>query len=242
MTITHILFDLYGTLVDSRLMIPCYAQQLGRVMADRYGGTPDAWADANRRIVADWDSYYADLDFEGDNGLDDLWEGMIRTTRALFRLTNTPEPVMDELAALSRELPYLATSGCDALFPEARGVIERLHGAGYRLGVASHTTTAQARGTLAGAGVLEYFAGPILGPDVTGMFAKNRRFYLAAALPPETCLVIDDSPDGIRGAKAAGMTAVLIYRGDDSPPPSPADHMLRGSLDGLLDYLGIKFM
>lgn len=237
MTISHILFDLYGTLADSRLMIPCYARQLGRVMAERYGGEADAWADANRRVVADWDSYYADLDFEGDNGLDDMWEGMIRTTRALFRLTGTPEPRADELASLSRELPYLATSGCDVLFPEVRNVIERLRGAGYVLGIASHTTTAQARGTLTGAGILDDFQGPILGPDVTGVFAKNRRYYLAAHLPPGDCLVVDDSPDGIHGAKAAGMTAILIDRNHTAPPDSPADHILRGSLEELVNYL-----
>jgi beta-phosphoglucomutase-like phosphatase (HAD superfamily) len=240
MTITHILFDLYGTLVDSRLMIPCYARQLGFVMAGRYGGAPEAWSDANLRIVADWDSYYADLDFEGDNGLDDMWEGMIRTTRALFRLTGTTEPGIDELAALSRELPHLATGGCNALFPEVRGLIERLHQAGVVLGIASHTTTAQARGTLTGAGVLDYFQGPILGPDVTGVFTKTRSYYLAAQLPPENCLVVDDTPEGIRGAKAAGMRAILIHRGDAAAPDSPADHVLRGGLDGLLDYLGLQ--
>ncbi len=166
-----------------------------------------------------------------------MWEGMIRTTRALFRLTGTPEPGADEVAALSRELPYLATSGCDALFADVRNVIERLRGAGYVLGIASHTTTAQARGTLTGAGVLDDFQGPILGPDVTGVFAKNRRYYLAAHLPPENCLVVDDSLDGIRGAKAAGMRTVRIDRGNSAPPESPADHTLYGSLEGLLNYL-----
>ncbi|MBC6934904.1 MAG: HAD family hydrolase [Chloroflexi bacterium] len=236
MNITHILFDLYGTLADSRLMYPCYARQLGRVMAARYGGSPDEWSGANRRIVADWDSYYADLDLEGDDGINEMWEGAFRTTRALFRLTGRPEPEAPELAALARELPYLATRECDTLFPEARGVIERLHEAGYTLGIASHATSLQSRGTLEGGGLAGFFAGPILGPDVTGRFAKNRAYYLSAGLPPEQCLVVDDSPDGIFGAKAAGMQAVLLNR-EGSPPDTPADFILTGSLEGLPAYL-----
>ncbi|HEX2908135.1 MAG TPA: HAD family hydrolase, partial [Phototrophicaceae bacterium] len=205
MTITHILFDLYGTLVDRQRIQPAYAQQLGRVMAERYGGNPESWADANRRIVADWDSYYADLDLDGDNGLDDLWEGQFRTTRALFRLTKTPEPAVPELTTLARELPYLAASRCEVLYPEVHEVVAQLRAADLVLGVASHTTSLQARGILVGGVIADAFTGPILGPDVTGVFTKNRDYYRAAKLVPETCLVVADAPDGLKGARAAGM-------------------------------------
>lgn len=239
MSITHVLFDMFGTLVDSRQMTPCYARQLGLAMAARYGGSPEAWANANRRIVADWDSYYADLNLEGDHGLEDMWEGLLRTTRALFRLTATSEPGAAELAALSRELPYLAARNCDALFPDAREVIEHLDEAGLVLGAASHAITAQTRGTLLGANVMQHFRGPILGPDVTGVFSKNQRYYRSAQLVPENCLVVDDALDGIEGAQAAGMHAVYIYRGAGAAPASSAEHVLVGSLAGLVEYLGV---
>ena len=63
MTITHIFFNLSGTLVDSARMPQCYAHHLGLEMAERFGGSADAWAQANFTILADWDSYFADLDF-----------------------------------------------------------------------------------------------------------------------------------------------------------------------------------
>jgi FMN phosphatase YigB (HAD superfamily) len=208
-------------------------------MAERYGGDAAAWAEANRQIVGDWDSYYADLDLAGDDGVNHMWEGQFRVTRALFRLTNTLEPDQAELTALSRELPYLATRACGAFFPDARDMLPHLQEIGYRLGIASHTTTLQARGTLEGGGVLDLFTGPILGPDVTGHFVKNKAFYLASNLPTENVLVVDDSLDGVRGAKAAGMKAAYLRR-DGQPKPSPADHTLLGDLRGLLDVLNAE--
>ena len=238
MTITHIFFDLSGTLVDSARMQQCYAHHLGLVMAERFGGSADAWTQANLTILADWDSYFADLDFDGDDGMADLWEGQLRVTRALFRLTGVKEPDGDVLAALSRELPYLATRRCDALYPESKLVIESLFHAGYVLGVATHLVSAQARGTLEGAGVLDYFRGPLLCPDVTERFRKDRDFFLTARIPSENCLVVDDSAEGIRGAKAAGMQTAYLRR-DKTACEAPADHFLTGDLRDLLTILGI---
>src|SRR5690348_13881004 len=124
MTITHIFFDLHGTLADGAKVHVFYSTRLGQILSPRYGGVPDAWAQANRTVLADWVSYFVDLDLEGDHGLADMWEGYFRTTRAMFRLVGVPEPPHDELVQLSRELPGLAVEGCDALYPEVRDVLK----------------------------------------------------------------------------------------------------------------------
>lgn len=239
MTITHILFDLHGTLVDSdHKLPPCYAAGLGKYMAERFGGMAEAWGEANRRVVADWDSYYADLDLGSDEGLADMWEGMLRTTRALFRLTKTPEPDLKTLISLSRELPYYATRKCDAFHTDVRPTLEQLRGAGYVIGLASHTTTPQAKGTLEGGHMTELFNGPLVCSDVAGYVEKCAAFYLSARLPPQNCLIVDDHAEGISGAKAAGMYAAQIVRKPVKVHPQ-ADLVLQGSLGGLLTYLGL---
>jgi HAD superfamily hydrolase (TIGR01509 family) len=216
MPITHIFFDLHGTLADSALVHHCYSAGLGRVLAARYGGDPAAWTQANRAIVADWDSYFTDLDLAGENGFADMWEGYFRTTRALFRLTNTPEPSKAELLALARELPGLAVEGCNTLYPEARAVVKQLHTAGYVLCAASNALLAQVRATLAGGGILEYFTGVLLAADVVEQWVKDEQYYrvgaLRAGVPPQQCLVVDNEPSPLHGARRAGMRTLLVDR------------------------------
>ncbi|MCB9453554.1 MAG: HAD family hydrolase [Anaerolineaceae bacterium] len=237
MSITHLFFDLHGTLIDPHRLHLCYSTHLGHVMAGRYGLTPEVWRDANRQIMADWDSYYADLDLGGEDGIADMWEGLLRTTRALFRLTGIPEPARLELTDLSRELPGLSTQDCDALYLEAKAVIQTLHQAGWILGVASHAVQNHVQGVLAGGGVMPYFTGPLVGADTAESFRKDRGFYTAvclhAGVPARQCLMIDDTIAALRGAQAAGCHTALIWRKDAPPPAESVDYLLVGDLSGL---------
>jgi FMN phosphatase YigB (HAD superfamily) len=234
--VTQILFELYSVLVDKLRLLPCYTKQVGQVMAEHFGGEPQSWTAAQSRIVEDWDSYYADLDLNGEHALDDLREGQIRTTRALFRITNIPEPDRPTLTELAQNLPYLVSCRCDALYSDVKPVLERLYGAGYTLGIASYLTSVHARGILEGGDILTLFKGSILCPDLTERFSKDRDFF---GTVNTDCIVVDAQVEGLRGAKAAGLRTIQLLR-DEKPPSPHADHILRGSLDGLLDYLDIS--
>lgn len=221
MTITHIFFDVHDVLVDTTPLSKAYAANLGEIMAARYGSTPADWSQANRRVSADWYSYYADLNLSGDDGIADMWEGLYRTTRALFRLTGTPEPTKAELTALARELPGLAARG-DVLYPEVPDVLRQLDDAGLVLGVVSHALSSHIRGVLTP--VLPHFKGMIWGADNAERFEKDVQRYRAAAFhahaAPENCLVLDDKPEPIENARRAGMQAIQICR----KPPFPANN------------------
>lgn len=242
MTITHIFFDLNGILIDSARMRSCYSAQLGIILARRYGLSPEVWSAAYQRVVDDWDSYYADLDLEGDEGLAAMWEGLFRITRALFRLTACPEPDKVELTALVRELPGLAASGCAALHSDAAFVVQKLHATGYIVGITSHLMSTQAQGMLLGGGILQYFAGPIVGPDVVESFRKDAAFFRAAAAQananPAACLVIDKHLTGLAGARLAGMRTGLLLR--ESQTQTVEVDLVLNSLYDLLNYLGVN--
>lgn len=223
MTITHIFFDLHGTLIDSAQLHPCYSDGVGRAMAAQYGGRPEAWAAVHRQIVAEWDAYYADLNLSGDDGLRDMQEGMYRTTRALFTLSGFPEPPPEEIKTLAQYLPGIAPESCPALYPDVLPALQQLFAAGYQLGVASHALSNQARGILRGSAIEHFFAAPIMGPDITEEFEKNAAFYACivrlTAVPPDQCLIVDDHIKAIQGAQAAGMRGVLLQR--DSAVETP---------------------
>ncbi len=236
MSLTHIFFDVHDVLVDRARLGRFYSANLGQIMTERYGLTPETWTNAYRRILADWDSYYTDLNLSGDDGIADMWEGVFRTTRALFRLTGAPEPDKAELTALSRELPGLAAQNCDVLYPEVPEVLRQLDAAGLVLGVVSHSLIAQIYASLAP--VLPYFKGPIWGADNSGRFDKDVERFLSTALgvsaAPENCLMLDDKQEPLLNAKRAGMQTIQIRR-DPSAAAFAVDAVLP-DLWGLLDY------
>ncbi len=188
-----------------------------RLERRRRGRTPIA------AVVADWDSYYADLNLSGDDGIADMWEGIFRTTRALFRLTGIPEPDKSELIALSRELPGLAAEGSDVLYPEVPEVLAELDDAGLLLGVISHAPTNQIRAVLAP--VLLAFQGADLGGGRCRALRQRRR-----ALPARR---------RARGRRAGKLSrprrqnpaAAQRDRRRDARDPSPARTALPAALD-----------
>lgn len=239
--ITHIFFDLHGTLVDGVKLHPCYTENLGRVMAERYGAAPETWIQANRLILEDWDSYYADLDLGGEDGIAQMFEGLYRTTRAMFRLSGMAEPPQPELTQLSRQLPGLVTTTCDAFYPDAHAAVKALHTAGYTMGITSHSLRDQARGLLQGARVLDMFTGPIIGADTAGQYEKDQTYFLGAALmakvSPSQCLVVDDVARYVSAAKAAGMRAVQIVRREGQRRSKDADAIFEDDLNALTNFL-----
>lgn len=236
MTLTHVFFDAHDVLVDRARLRDVYQARLGVIMTERYGLTPAAWAKAYRQIVADWDSYYADLNLSGDDGIADMWEGVFRTTRALFRLSGAPEPDKPELTTLSRELPALAVQGGDVLYPEAGDVVARLDSAGLILGVICHSMVSQLEAMLAP--IRRHFRGAIWGADNAERFEKDAQRYQSAALSAgvalESCLMLDDKELPLLNAKQAGMRAIQIRR-DPAAPAFAVDAVLP-DLRGLVDY------
>ena len=237
MPITHIFFDLH-VLIDSKRMLQNHRCGVGQIMAQRYGKSPEVWEDAHTQIVADWDSYFVDLNLSGDDMLRDLKEGWLRVTRALFRLAQMTEPAQSEVAALSMELPANAPSYGDALYEDARIAISQLNGKGYRLGVVTHALAGQAQAALKGANVLDCFSAPIIGVDTVNQFDKDKMFFIKAVHMAQAaaanCLVVDDSEQAISGAKAAGMVTVRVNRQMDAAPDSISDLCQLLSMDWVI--------
>lgn len=84
---------------------------------------------------------------------------------------------------------------------------------GIRTSVATSTDEAMARPELEDAGILPYFDEMLCGDMVTHGKPDPEIFLKAAeklGVAPENCMVLEDSPNGIRAAYAAGMKSVMV--------------------------------
>jgi HAD superfamily hydrolase (TIGR01509 family) len=94
-----------------------------------------------------------------------------------------------------------------------RIALQYLKDNGYKTAVATSTSKKSATHHFTETGLTEYFDAFVFGDEITvGKPAPD--IYLAAAkkldVVPECCLAIEDSPNGILSAAAAGMQPVMV--------------------------------
>jgi HAD superfamily hydrolase (TIGR01509 family) len=101
--------------------------------------------------------------------------------------------------------------------------------------VATSTATEPARDVLQRAGVLDRFSIVVGGDQIARGKPDPDIFLLAAGklgVRPADCVVVEDSEPGVRAARAAGMTAILI---PDLKQPGPEVRALANAVVARLD-------
>jgi beta-phosphoglucomutase family hydrolase len=97
--------------------------------------------------------------------------------------------------------------------PGVHSLLAALKAQGLRLALASSSKRAWIDATLSAIGVDGTFS-PIISGDMVARGKPAPDIFLLAAqqlgVPPERCLVIEDSPKGIEAARAAGMPVVAV--------------------------------
>ena len=125
-------------------------------------------------------------------------------------------------------------SGLLELKPGVRELLDFLRAKGCHIAIASSTRTDIVEKELADAGLIGYFSA-VVGGDRAQRSKPNPDIFLKAAEllgeKPENCVVIEDSFNGIRAAKAAGMTAIMV------PDQLVPDEEIRGIADFVLPSL-----
>lgn len=91
--------------------------------------------------------------------------------------------------------------------------LDLLKKAGFRLAVASSTRAAKVHPQLTNAGIHDYFETFTTG-DMVVHSKPDPEIYLKSAaslgLKPEECVAIEDSPNGVRSATAAGIKTIMV--------------------------------
>ena len=83
----------------------------------------------------------------------------------------------------------------------------------YRLALASSTSGPTVERQLKNAGLIDYFEKRVTGEMVLHSKPDPEIYAMACSsinVAPENCLAIEDSPNGIRSASAAGMNVIMV--------------------------------
>ena len=125
-------------------------------------------------------------------------------------------------------------SGLLELKPGVRELLDFLREKRCHIAIASSSRTDIVEKELADAGLIRYFSA-VVGGDRAQRSKPNPDIFLKAAEllgeKTENCVVIEDSFNGIRAAKAAGMTAIMV------PDQLVPDEEIRGLADFVLPSL-----
>lgn len=119
----------------------------------------------------------------------------------------------DELKAAYRKSYYSYLKALPALLavPGVIQLVKQLHRLGYRLAIGSSGGPARIEFFLTKLEIKEYFPIVVSGDDITHSKPHPEIFLLTAArleTKPKDCIVIEDSNNGVRAAKAAGMQCI----------------------------------
>lgn len=107
---------------------------------------------------------------------------------------------------LSKDNPVPLKDGADCL-------LQHIKSSGTPMMVATSTRTDLAKQKLSDSAILHYFD-RVIGGDQVSNSKPDPEIYLRAAselsLTPGDCLALEDSPNGVRAAVAAGFTVIQI--------------------------------
>jgi HAD superfamily hydrolase (TIGR01509 family) len=229
---------------DNRLRGPQWQQRTGEFFPPRLGGSPMAWADANRVVAArlfepaHWQARvqaapdYAS--FERTYRLD--WLG------DMCRLVGITPPPVEACIELAAQAEAYITRRVQAAFPGAIEAIRALYSRGYTLHTASGESSAHLQGYLEGMGVRACF-GRLYGSDLLNTLKETPAFYerlfADARLAPGDALIVDDNPQALAWAKALGATTVLVKAEHQPVADEPLCISSLAALPALLLRMGL---
>ncbi len=132
---------------------------------------------------------------------------------------------------------YVSEHGIEAK-DGAKDLLSYLKGNGYRVALATATPKDRAEAYLERLGLLSFFDVVASARMVTHGKPEPDIYLYAAGqlgLKPQECLALEDSPNGVRSAHAAGCKTILVPDLDN--PSDQLEGLLDGVADGLRDVI-----
>jgi HAD superfamily hydrolase (TIGR01509 family) len=198
-----VLFDMDGVIIDSEPL----------------------WSEAERQLLARRNLTYSEQLKPLLMGLDS--REAVRILKKHYDLGESVEELVDERNQLVSEL--IQQHG--QAIPYALELIQQVRNGGVKTVVASSSPYALVELVVVKLGI-----GPLLDLVLSGDEVSRGKpapdIYEIAAktlgVAPECCLIVEDAPNGVRAAKAAGMRCVAITTGASKTELAAADQVVEG--------------
>jgi beta-phosphoglucomutase len=187
-----VIFDMDGVLVDSE---PFHVQN-EKLMFSRLG--LDISDEEHARYMG--------------TATDVMWEQIIRERKLSLDVEETT------LQTIQQEIPYFQSLEKIDPMPGLVNLLEKLQKSGIPMAVASSSDKAIIDIILEKSGLRKYFEHAVSSGEIGKSKPEPDVFLHAAMLlgvAPENCIVFEDSRNGIKAAKAAGMVCIA-YSGGNS--------------------------
>jgi len=193
-SIEAVIFDLDGTLIDSE----------------------ENYYEADRRLLKEYG-----IDFTLEMKKEYIGSGnleMMRKIKRLYKINDTVETLLRKKNSYYIEIARKNTR----VYPEMLKFLKLLKKSNYPLAVASGSSPEILEELLTITGLKEYFSAIVSAEDVQrgkpapDIFLESAR---SLNIPPENCVVIEDSQYGVEAAKRAFMYCIAIPYIIDKPLP-----------------------
>lgn len=172
-----------------------------------------------------------------------MGHGVEATWRALIRELDLPGTMEDYIPPYDKVL-IERLAKIKAPLPGAGELVTKLRRRGIPVAVASSSLPAWMDALLGGIGLRGAFDALASATEVEHPKPAPDLYLLAAqklGVAPEACIAVEDTPTGLRAAKAAGMFAVQVRGSSTAFPPLPeADRVIEALGHFDLGLLGLK--
>lgn len=196
--------------------------------------------DSEQKILAAW------KDIARQKGIPNITATLMKCigitapkTEAIFKETYGSDfPYTEYKAKVSAMFHQDINEHGIPLKPGVPELFDYLKSAGYRIGLASSTRKASVTEEMRMAGLIHFFDVIVCGDMVTHSKPHPQIYQTAASLLdtlPEACYAIEDSPNGIRSAHAAGMKPIMVP--DLIRPDEEIQKLLYRQFDSLYEVL-----
>ena len=136
---------------------------------------------------------------------------------AILRMYFGTDFPLSEIARIgnAKEAQYrdMVRNGQIHLHAGVRNWLDRLHAAGWQQAIASSAPRLNIEALLETLDIAHYFGAIASGDDVQHGKPDPEIFHTAAAMlgvPPKRCIVVEDAPAGVEGARRASMRCVGV--------------------------------